>query len=65
MFPHMTSMGIPRLTVSKILNHLESGVTAVYDRHSYDAEKKAALDKWGERLSFILSDAQEQEGKTA
>ena len=29
----MTGMGIPRLTVSKILNHVESGVTAVYDRH--------------------------------
>ena len=25
-----TSMGISRLTVSKILNHVETGVTAVY-----------------------------------
>ncbi len=36
---HMTGMGISRLTVSKILNHVESSVTAVYDRHSYDPEK--------------------------
>lgn len=28
--------GAPRLIVSKILNHVESGVTAVYDRRSYD-----------------------------
>jgi integrase len=27
----MTGMGIPRLTVAKILNHVEPGVTAVYD----------------------------------
>jgi integrase len=33
---HMTNMGIPRLVVSKVLNHAESGVTALYDRHSYD-----------------------------
>jgi integrase len=52
----MTGMGIPRLTVSKILNHVEPGVTAVYDRHSYDAEKREALEKWARRLSIIVSD---------
>src|SRR5262245_33801711 len=31
----MTSVGISRLVVSKILNHVEQGVTRVYDRHSY------------------------------
>jgi integrase len=30
----MTSIGISRLVVSKILNHAEPGITAVYDRHS-------------------------------
>jgi hypothetical protein len=50
----MTSMGIPRLVVQKILNHVETGVTAVYDRHSYDAEKKDALDKWAKRLMRML-----------
>jgi integrase len=50
---HMTSIGISRLVVSKILNHAEPGVTAVYDRHSYDAEKRAALEAWGQRLEKI------------
>src|SRR6185437_8127579 len=50
----MTSMGITRLVVSKILNHAEPGVTAVYDRHSYDAEKREALDRWGARLKEIV-----------
>jgi integrase len=52
----MTGMEIPRLTVSKILNHVEPGVTAVYDRHSYDKEKREALETWSRRLQFILSD---------
>jgi hypothetical protein len=47
-------MGISRLTVGKILNHIENGVTAVYDRYSYDAEKRHALDAWGSRLTTIL-----------
>ncbi|MDH3476177.1 MAG: tyrosine-type recombinase/integrase [Rhodospirillales bacterium] len=52
---HMTSMGISRLTVAKILNHAEAGVTAVYDRHSYDQAKQVALAAWGSRLSEILT----------
>jgi integrase len=52
---HMTSIGISRLVVSKILNHAEPGITAVYDRHSYDREKRAALDAWGARLGQIVS----------
>lgn len=50
----MASGGIPRLTISKILNHVERTVTAVYDRHSYDAEKRAALDWWEVKLKAIL-----------
>jgi integrase len=54
----MTGMGIPRLTVQKILNHVEPGVTAVYDRHSYDKEKREALEAWNRRLMVSLSDLQ-------
>jgi integrase len=51
----MTGMGISRLTVKKVLNHAERDVTAVYDRHSYDPEKRTALDAWGRRLDAILA----------
>jgi integrase len=51
---HMSGMGISRLVVSKILNHVEAGVTAVYDRHSYDAEKRTALVAWGRRIEEII-----------
>jgi len=54
----MTGMGVPRLVVAKILNHVESGVTKVYDRHSYDKEKQEALNAWGTRMAMIVSELQ-------
>jgi integrase len=56
---HLTGMGIPRLVVSKILNHVERGVTAVYDRHSYDREKRQALEAWSRKLGEIIGVKQE------
>jgi integrase len=41
----MVGAGVPRLVVSKILNHVETGVTAVYDR-------LATTSKSGLHLSF-------------
>jgi integrase len=58
----MTAMGISRLVVSKILNHVESGITAVYDRHSYDQEKRNALDAWGRQLDTIIK-GKKEDGK--
>ena len=51
---YLASAGVARLVIGKILNHVEKGVTAVYDRHSYDAEKQLALDVWAKRLTAIL-----------
>jgi integrase len=51
---HMTSMGIARLTVSKLLNHAERGVTAVYDRYGYDREKMDAVVVWARRLEEMV-----------
>ena len=46
--------GVNRTVIGKILNHAELGVTAVYDRHSYDAEKRVALETWARTLTAIL-----------
>lgn len=51
---YMASAGVPRLHIGKVLNHAERGVTAVYDRHSYDPEKRVALDTWAAKLRAIL-----------
>jgi integrase len=37
---------VERLTISKILNHAEGGMTRLYDRYSADPEKRAALEAW-------------------
>lgn len=52
---YMTSIGISGLVVRKLLNHLERGVTAVYDRHSCDADKRDALTKWDRKLREIIA----------
>ena len=52
---HMTGNGIPRETVQKILNHVERGITKVYDRYSYDQEKKNAMIKWDRILTRVIN----------
>jgi integrase len=51
----MAGIGISRLVVSKILNHVERGITAVYDRHSYDADKRDAAWRWEAHLTALLN----------
>jgi integrase len=51
---HMCAIGIPRLVVSKILNHVDNSITAIYDRHSYDTEKTNAIEAWGRKLGQII-----------
>ncbi len=52
---NMAALGINRLVISKILNHVETSVTAIYDRHGYDTEKRHALEAWAGHLEGILS----------
>lgn len=52
---HMTTLGIQRLHVGKVLNHSEGGdITAVYDRYSYWEEKQRALATWEAELRSII-----------
>jgi integrase len=52
---NMAKIGVDRVVIAKVLNHAETEVTAVYDRHRYDREKRQALDLWAERLRAIVS----------
>lgn len=51
---HMAQLGISRLVIAKVLNHAERGVTAVYDRASYDRQKLEAWKLWGRELQSLL-----------
>jgi integrase len=60
----MARLGIPPHIADKILNHQSgtiSGVAAVYQRHEFLAERKAALERWAEHVVEIL-DAREADG---
>jgi integrase len=52
----MAEAGIPRDHIAKVLNHVEGGprATRVYDRHTYDREKRLALETWARVLKGIL-----------
>ena len=52
---HMTSIGVPRLEVGKVLNHSDRTITAVYDRNSYDREKVRAMEAWSRKLTNIIT----------
>lgn len=47
---NLAKLGVPVSTISKVLNHASSGVTAIYNRHSYLLEKTEALEKWANYL---------------
>ncbi len=50
----LAGLGTARFVVSRILNHAQDGVTAIYDKHDYLSEKRAALDAWALRLRSII-----------
>lgn len=54
----MVELGIRPDVVEAVLNHASgqrSGVAGIYNRHSYDREKRAALDLWADKLLAIVS----------
>ena len=53
----MARLGIAPHVADKILNHQSgtiTGVAAVYQRHEFMVERKAALNLWGEYISSLL-----------
>lgn len=51
----LASIGVERFVISRILNHIERNVTAIYDRYSYDKEKRLALNLWASKLEEIVT----------
>jgi integrase len=55
----MARLGIAPHVADKILNHQTgtiSGVAAVYQRHEFFAERRAALDLWGTHVAELIRD---------
>ena len=51
---NLSKLGVDRFLLQRIVNHTDSGVTAIYDRYSYLEEKRDALQKWADRLDDIV-----------
>src|SRR5262245_7928682 len=63
----MAWLGVAPHVADKILNHQTgtiSGVAAVYQRHEFLAERRAALDVWGAHIDQVLA-ARAQERRIA
>jgi integrase len=48
-------LGISRFVITRMLNHADSSVTGIYDRHEYLAEKRHALEAWGKCLESLIA----------
>jgi integrase len=49
----LSRAGISVFEAELVIAHTQSGVHGVYDRHRYDDEKRAALEKWEQLLARI------------
>lgn len=61
--PLSSELGFNRLVVDKILNHKDRTVGGIYDQHTYDAEKRQALEAWEAELEQILAGKADKDGK--
>ncbi len=53
----LAGLGVDPLVVEKMLNHTLGGVLATYNRHTYDAERKAAAVLWANEVQRIVGAA--------
>jgi integrase len=51
----MNKHGTEGTTVERVLNHAVRGIAGVYNRYSFDAEKRRALTHWANCLDMIVS----------
>lgn len=51
----MGRLRVSRFVLGRVLNHADSSVTGIYDRHEYLDEKRQALDAWGQFIENLSS----------
>ena len=61
MATRMADLGVQPHVIEAILNHVsghKSGVAGIYNRSTYAAEKRAALERWGSHIQTLLAKAE-------
>ena len=51
----MAGLGVPDAVAERVIGHKLEGMLAVYNVHSYLAEKRDALNRWAEHLASIMA----------
>ncbi len=59
----LAEIGIDDVIAERVLGHKLQGIMAVYNRHSYDIEKRHALEKWAKKLRRIVGIEEPEVGK--
>lgn len=52
---HLAELGVPYHLAERIMGHSQGKMDATYNRHTYQTEQRAALEKWADRLTVIVS----------
>jgi len=47
-------LGVAPHIAERVVNHINGGVEAIYDRHKYQDEVAAALAQWAEHVTDIV-----------
>ncbi|MDA1294360.1 MAG: site-specific integrase [Proteobacteria bacterium] len=50
----LSSLGVSRDVAERVIGHKIGGILEIYDRYSYDKEKKAAFELWDKELTKIV-----------
>lgn len=58
----LAELGIDDMVAEQVLGHKIPGIMGVYNQHSYDKEKRAALEKWERHIRRIVG-LEIEEGK--
>ncbi len=62
----MAELGVQPHVIEAVLNHIsghKAGVAGVYNRSSYAAEKRAALDLWGKHVQLLINREKHGDGQ--
>ena len=50
----MGEAGVSRFVIARVLGHVDSSMTGIYDRHAYAAEKRRALETLARKVGEII-----------
>jgi integrase len=62
----MAELGVQPHVIEAVLNHIsghKAGVAGVYNRSSYAAEKRAALELWGKHVQLLIDGEKHGDGQ--